>query len=217
MDEDGDVDNDADSITGPERVLLLRHGQSEANATGDDVPDAPLTESGKLQAQSWRGKIGDLGADVVLISPLRRAVQTACLAFEGDTAPMELCRAAREMWWNERANHPGTPAQMRKLLTTLPRGDEVQEVDDALVEGPDEPADEYASVRQLEQILAMRPERTVAVVCHWGVINSLCGASPGNCDILECMLKQPGRTGRSNAQCLKVVKQHRPPAGPRTC
>ena len=35
---------------GPSRVLFLRHGQSEANATRRDVPDAPLTELGRAQA-----------------------------------------------------------------------------------------------------------------------------------------------------------------------
>ena len=38
------------AVTGPSRVLLLRHGQSEANSSGKDVPDAMLTSLGRVQA-----------------------------------------------------------------------------------------------------------------------------------------------------------------------
>lgn len=172
------------------------------------MPDALLTDTGKLQASSWRGRIGELGAEVVLVSPLRRAVQTACFAFEGDPAPLELCRSARELWWDERANQPGTPVELRRLLARLPRGSEVQGVDEALTAGPEDPATEKASVTALQGILAMRPETVVAVVCHYGVINAMIGESPANCEVFDCEYKQSGR--------LKVVHKHPSPAGPRT-
>ena len=40
---------------GPTRVLLLRHGQSEANQQGRDVPDPLLTDLGRCQASAWKG------------------------------------------------------------------------------------------------------------------------------------------------------------------
>ena len=89
---------------GPTRILLLRHGQSEAQATKMDVPDAPLTELGRVQASAWRGSIGRFGADCVLISPLRRALETATLAYEGLDTRLLVCRHARELWWEDKQN-----------------------------------------------------------------------------------------------------------------
>ena len=48
--------------------------------------------------------------------------------FQATEVPLVMVRHARERWWNERANQPGTPAQMREVLKHLPRGSEMQEV-----------------------------------------------------------------------------------------
>eukprot|EP00927_Polykrikos_kofoidii_P051434 TRINITY_DN45238_c0_g1_i1.p1 TRINITY_DN45238_c0_g1~~TRINITY_DN45238_c0_g1_i1.p1 ORF type:complete len:223 (-),score=26.75 TRINITY_DN45238_c0_g1_i1:49-717(-) len=188
----------------PRRVLLLRHGESEANATMEDVPDSLLTAKGHMQASAWRGHIGALGAEIVLISPLRRAVQTACLAFAGTDVPFELCKPAREMWWDEKQNTPGTPKEMRSLLDELPRGRDVLGVDDALIPSADDPANEEESIQQLSQLLNHRPESRIAVVCHYGVIQELCGVGAMNAQIVECRFQQSGR--------LKVTTFHRAPA-----
>ena len=111
---------------GPSRVLLLRHGQSEANATRRDMPDPPLTELGRVQATAWKGAIGRFGAEAVLVSPLRRALETALLAYDRVDVPVEVCRHARELWWDEQANTPSTPEALEAVLRDLPRGDEVR-------------------------------------------------------------------------------------------
>eukprot|EP00929_Paragymnodinium_shiwhaense_P000374 TRINITY_DN100620_c0_g1_i1.p1 TRINITY_DN100620_c0_g1~~TRINITY_DN100620_c0_g1_i1.p1 ORF type:complete len:219 (-),score=30.28 TRINITY_DN100620_c0_g1_i1:129-785(-) len=202
--------SDSAAGEGPRRIVLLRHGQSEQNLTGLDIPDSPLSDDGLIQAKSWSGKIGALGAEVVLVSPLRRAVQTALLAFEGEAMPLEMCRPARELWWHERCNQPGSEADMDALLRSLPRGKEVQGVGEALCPDPDLDAPtEDESIKQLKEILWHRPEEIVAVVCHWGVINALCQASAGNCCVLVCEYTRGGN--------LKVVQQQQPPGGPRTC
>ena len=103
------------TCTGPGRVLFLRHGQSEANASGRDVPDPHLTGLGAMQAKSWKGIIGAFGSDVVIVSPLRRAIQTALLAFDGVDIPVEVVRHARELWWNEQANTPSTAEAVNEL------------------------------------------------------------------------------------------------------
>ena len=189
----------------PRSVLLLRDGESVANATDVDVLDCYLTEKGQKQAMAWRDHIGTLGAEVVLVSPLRRAVQTACFAFANQDIPMELCRPAREFKWSEKQNTLGTPVQMQELLRQLPRGRDVQHVEEALALGPDEPSLERDSIAQLEEILKMREENVVAVACHWGVIKRLCGASADNCEIIQCEWSQSGQ--------LNVVKHHRTPGG----
>lgn len=109
---------------GPSCVLLLRHGQSEANAQRRDMPDPPLTELGRVQAMAWKGAIGRFGAEAVLVSPLRRALETALLAYDRVDVPVEVCRHARELWWDEQANTPSTPEVLEAVLRDLPRGDE---------------------------------------------------------------------------------------------
>ena len=109
---------------GPSRVLLLRHGQSEANATRRDMLDPPLTDLGRVQASAWKGVIGRFGAEAVLVSPLRRALETALLAYDRVDVPIEVCRHARELWWDEKANTPSTPEALEAVLRELPRGDE---------------------------------------------------------------------------------------------
>ena len=119
-------DSSGGGTVGPSRVLLLRHGQSEANATRRDMPDPPLTELGRVQATAWKGAIGRFGAEAVLVSPLRRALETALLAYDRVDVPVEVCRHARELWWDEQANTPSTPEALEAVLRDLPRGDEVR-------------------------------------------------------------------------------------------
>lgn len=185
----------------PKRVFLLRHGQAEHNVSEEDVPDALLTDLGRQQARAWRGAVGAFGAEVVLISPLRRAVETALLAFEGEPLPMELCRPARELWWEDEENTPSPPEALHSFLKTLPRGDVVRFVDQALQPSPDESEEE--SVEDLRNLLRRRPERRVMVACHWGVIDELCGVSAKNGEVIECSMEASGK--------MHVVKVHAPP------
>lgn len=195
--------------SGPSRVLLLRHGESESNASGTDVPDPLLTDLGRVQASAWKGLIGEFGAESVLVSPLRRAIQTALLAFEGVEVPIEVCRHARELWWDEQTNTPSTPETLYSLLKGLPRGDQVCGVEIALgAESSDTPQSEYASIEALKAELSGRSEDVVAVVCHWGVINSLCGEGADNCALVDCRRNVNGK--------LIVQRSHDPPKAPRS-
>ena len=67
-------------------VYLIRHGQSEANVALDlDNPnfyyDAKLTSNGKKQAQDTQKKLKNIDFDLMLCSPLTRALQTFSLIF----------------------------------------------------------------------------------------------------------------------------------------
>ena len=67
-------------------VYLIRHGESEANVALDlDNPnfyyDAKLTSYGKKQAEDAQKKLKNVDFDLVLCSPLTRALQTFSLIF----------------------------------------------------------------------------------------------------------------------------------------
>ena len=90
------------------RVLMIRHGQSVANAESKRTPRVPdhlrtldelLTEQGLRQALSWAELSPSCGVGVCLVSPLARAMQTADAVFRGTYVPMELLPAIRERWW----------------------------------------------------------------------------------------------------------------------
>ena len=60
-------------------LLLIRHGESEANVGVSTDPDCVLTDAGLEQAGCLGRRLAgyDLGGFVALTSPYRRAVQTA--------------------------------------------------------------------------------------------------------------------------------------------
>lgn len=63
----------------PTELLMVRHGQSEANVGASTDPDCALTALGLEQARSVAKRLArfDLSGFVGLTSPYRRAVQTA--------------------------------------------------------------------------------------------------------------------------------------------
>eukprot|EP00730_Choanoeca_flexa_P004763 TRINITY_DN11795_c1_g3_i7.p3 TRINITY_DN11795_c1_g3~~TRINITY_DN11795_c1_g3_i7.p3 ORF type:complete len:171 (+),score=24.28 TRINITY_DN11795_c1_g3_i7:261-773(+) len=76
-------------------VYLIRHGQSTANAAPSweeaakpEYRDASLTDLGKEQARALQDVVADWGVQTIYCSPMTRAMQTACLVFEKETAPL---------------------------------------------------------------------------------------------------------------------------------
>ena len=188
-------------------VLLMRHGQSEANATHRDVPDPALTELGESQADAWRRRTRRWDLETILVSPLLRCVQTAARAFgahEGATWQVE--PAAREHWWELAQNRglgcSNDAAVLAAQLGRLPRSGLTAAALEDAVGAPSEhwrPEDESkASKRELGRRsaratlalvtdLARRAaagEKRVAVVCHWGVLAALADADAENCDVV---------------------------------
>merc|ERR1712224_489287 len=65
-----------------QRVVLVRHGEGEHNATRNyKLIDPHLTEKGIIQARSLSGHPLFNGVELIVVSPLTRAVQTALEAF----------------------------------------------------------------------------------------------------------------------------------------
>ena len=84
-------------------LLLIRHGQSEANVGKSTHPDCGLSELGLSQARSLAARLRgfDLNGFVGVVSPYRRAIRTAeeislkiGLRFEVDDAVREWGPAA---------------------------------------------------------------------------------------------------------------------------
>ena len=106
-------------------ILFIRHGESIANVSGQDHHDAKLTQVGIEQASSWRDTAGELGVQVCLCSPLRRAIQTATYVFQDTAVPFQVCRYARESYWHMRQCQGVPHEELVEFVKTLPRGADI--------------------------------------------------------------------------------------------
>ena len=177
-------------------MFLIRHGETVANITGNDEDsDTLLTPEGEIQAMSWQDFPSSLIFDVelVLTSPLRRAIQTACLIFQNTEIPIEICRYTREHWWHYSQHRGSGEYSVHQLLTQLPRADEIQNLEELEVQdkfwNPEQEeleskiktANAVKSMnnraeectQMLQEKLSNVPQVKIAVVAHWMCIYQL--------------------------------------------
>jgi probable phosphoglycerate mutase len=79
------------------QLYVVRHGETQANAEGryQGSLDVDLNERGVLQARELRVKL-PVQIDTVVVSPLRRAQQTAAIVFVDDGLALSTLDAFRE-------------------------------------------------------------------------------------------------------------------------
>jgi broad specificity phosphatase PhoE len=75
----------------PDRVFLVRHGQTDWSVTRQYTgrTDLPLNDEGRRQAERLGARLAGERFALVLVSPLKRALETARLASFGDVAEIE--------------------------------------------------------------------------------------------------------------------------------
>jgi broad specificity phosphatase PhoE len=174
------------------RIHLIRHGQSLFNAAFDPATrtdpmlfDSPLSPRGRAQAEALRDEARGLGAELVVTSPLTRAIETTLAAFGPDHAPVLV-----EALHRERVEHScdvgRSPAELAAAFPGLAFG----HLDDpwwhsdgshprAIVVEPEPTL--LARVAAFRVWLGARPERVIAVVGHGTFLNRLTGLEFRNC------------------------------------
>jgi len=72
------------------KIYYVRHGLTDWNVQKklQGLVDTDLNEQGREQARELRSKLADKEIDVVLVSPLKRAAQTAEIINEGRDLPV---------------------------------------------------------------------------------------------------------------------------------
>lgn len=194
------------------RLLLVRHGQSEGNASGivQGHLDFDLTEIGRMQAEATAERLRTEKIDRIIASPLKRAFHTAAVIAEPHGLEVGPVRDLMEYNLGEVSGLTG--AQIREKYP---------EVGQAFARGarPTFPGEEgrevfAARVRGVVESWAEARE-TVVAVAHGGVVTAICYAIAGidarrpglfeiaNCAITEIALDRAGRRliARHNDTC----------------
>jgi len=178
------------------RLYLLRHGQSEYQATYDitgvdpGIEDPRLTELGRAQVRAAAEAVRQLDLDLIVASPFTRTLDTALGVSEDGAIPIVVDSTVRERLSD--SSDVGRPASV--LAGAYPMldvahleevwwtGGGVPDESDVLVESH---AHMAMRVSAFLEWLRVREERSVLLVSHQGFIRSLSGISPENCVLYE--------------------------------
>jgi len=176
-------------------VILIRHGQSTFNAvyeaTGMDPGhfDAPLTELGHKQAHAARSILAEEPVDLVIASPLTRAIQTGLAIFGHRDLPFHVTCKHRERLESS-CDVGRTPDALKQDFPHLA----FDHLDDPWwhhepgTPGPFsiEPVDRFHKrVDAFRDWLGTHGDTRVAVIGHGTFFHALTGHWMQNCEILR--------------------------------
>jgi len=148
------------------QLILIRHGLPiKQQGQGGEPADPPLSSAGRDQASRMARWLAGEGIDRLYASPLRRAVETAAPLSEASGLAIELEDGIAEF---DRGSDVYIP--MEELKRDDP--DEWRRViHEVYVNELDLESFRSRIVESLEKVIAENSGRSVAVVCHAGVIN----------------------------------------------
>jgi len=188
-------------------VYLIRHGESSANAAMNAgvqsaylLEDALLTAEGIAQAKSIRHSpvmLNQPPPELLLVSPLRRTMQTAVLAF-GEDVPHQLRPDIQET--GRTPCDKGCPPLGAALLDEMKwaaYSDSYSKLADQWhMKAPDWKQSAPARFENMLALIGSLPEHSVAIVGHHDFFRSYLGASFDFAEVrrytLECgRLRQP--------------------------
>ena len=191
------------------RVYLLRHGystwQAEYDLTRADagIIDAPLAERGRAQARAVAGDIAALDIDLVITSPLTRAIETTLGVFDGASSasrpPITVDSLLRERL-GDSCDIGRSPAVLAADFPDL----EFSHLPEVWWhEGPTDargvPMEPWPLVerraREFAASLECRAERSILVVSHHGFLRNFCGVAVANCELCEWSGELPAPQG----------------------
>jgi len=164
-------------------VRLIRHGQAQHNVLpeeeGRKIFDPHLTELGKSQAFELSQVFRPGDVDAVIVSPLRRTLQTATAIFQDDLTAsnnfsfvaVELCR---ENFGEVECDKRNTVTAYKKDFGHLVHFSHMAAEEDVWWTTVRESGDYLrARAKRFLDFLQQRKERKIAVVSHHGFLRAL--------------------------------------------
>lgn len=153
-------------------IYIVRHGETDYNRRGliqGSGVDAPLNETGRLQARAFYERYQEQPFEVVLTSRLQRTHQTM-QPFLDTGLPWEQYAEINEMCWGEHEGKASTPemiAEYQAIKAAWSAGDYDVRIRDG------ESAREMAQrLRRFVDLLWQRPERYILICSHG---RAMCG------------------------------------------
>jgi len=176
-------------------MILLRHGQSEFNlhfgATRRDpgIPDPPLTELGRRQAEAAAEALAGERIRRIIASPYTRALQTAEPIARRLNLPVLVTPTVRERY--AFTCDIGTP--VTELAQRFPHLD-LAHIEEVWWPATEEPAEQVQSRAALfrAEMAALPDWHDTLVISHWGFILCMTGQSVMNGQWLRCDPTAPG-------------------------
>jgi len=175
--------------------MLVRHGQGEHNVNKDySLRDPELTARGRSQAESLRGHVDLACAELLVVSPLTRAIQTAQVVW-GERPPLPVVVTPLH---SERVDEPcdvGRPkAELEAQFPFLREWGGWTELPEHWTLS--KPEDRFWRRERVPAFLAWlrdRPERCIAVVGHGEFFHGLtealgAAANMRNCEVRTLMI-----------------------------
>lgn len=171
-----------------QRVILVRHGEGFHNATRNwKLPDPHLTDRGRSQARALCGNDLLTAADLVVVSPLLRAVQTALEIYGSKpTSATFLLTALHSEVVGNRCDR-GRPKH--EVAADCPEIAEWQGFEELPEHWMHTRTDRKTWREQrlpaFRAWLCARLDRCVVVVGHQEFFKGLCGKALENCEVFE--------------------------------
>lgn len=173
----------ADADGPVQHLYLIRHGEAAHNVAprpwGDALVDARLTAAGEEQAAALRASAAALPLELIVVSPLSRAIATALAGLSPHLARGVPCVAVEACREQLGQNTPDRRRRASEVAAEFPQVDltAIAE-DDALFTPEREPLAALAArADAFLEWLAGRPEEHVAVVTHSSFLAALCNTA----------------------------------------
>ena len=143
-------------------LYLTRHGETEWNVQNKicGITDVELTDKGRAQAKELGEKLRDYKIDLIVSSPLKRALETARMVEWGRGVPIEVDRRLIEQDYGiyegvDRGDQ-GFLDNKRCFAFRYPGGESMMDV-------------AHRTYGLIEELGERYPEGNVLLVCHGGV------------------------------------------------
>lgn len=188
------------TFAAPRRIIYIRHGHAEHNQyieKGDwgqvhKLRDPSLTEKGKEQASKLAEKLYHEKIDIVLTSPMRRALETTHTVFNDRNLAIEPIQAITEYGGTGTWDW-GSPKSV--LSGLFPSTDFGSLSEDWWLSTQNETWDNLRKrVQSFKEHLSQRTEHTIVVVSHGTFLSQLLqlksGDSMKNCELREQIIDQ---------------------------
>eukprot|EP00927_Polykrikos_kofoidii_P041226 TRINITY_DN35148_c0_g1_i1.p1 TRINITY_DN35148_c0_g1~~TRINITY_DN35148_c0_g1_i1.p1 ORF type:complete len:612 (-),score=141.65 TRINITY_DN35148_c0_g1_i1:178-1980(-) len=198
-------------------VLFIRHAVALSNVSSMHLrtPDPPLTEQGLKDCVAARkdwAKTALQSADLVVVSPLRRALQTAVALNGGAEKGWDrrfFISALCSERWSARSDEGSRKSQLAHELPFIRSWQGFEELDE--IWWPMHREKELERANKFIDFLRGRPECKLVVVAHGGFLSQVTGSKFGNLDrrmvkkealqTVQAVPKPPGKLLDPEGQC----------------